>query len=382
MPNLKMGYKILIIFMRELADKNIYNPLPLIKYLKTKRLIIYIFRILKINIISILSVVVHTISWLCQNATKSGIPLPFNLDPCTFHTAQPSANLKQKSKILSYSSNTSLNQFSSSSVSSSLSSSSSFIQSTNNSGVSLSVIIGPGDSIKLSTPKSNYPLKQPNEGKEIACSSSSSCSDDISQYKLECIEYCGPKIELKQTMMSSTKTSIKADSNQLVSSASSMQSDGEAKHQQFPLIDSQCSPISTAHCAVSPRYVDTSSGRGTPNIPTPTSTTAAIPTRFFDRRVSSSAKEANPYRFNVNYSTAGQQLAKKAHEQLKTVEKSKELSGEKSDVAIVPRRKSDYINHDDESLNDDWQNRDTRIIFSLYFPFNSSFFSDIVNRTF
>lgn len=166
--------------------------------------------------------------------------------------------------------------------------------------------------------------------------------------------------------MSTKVNSVKLDSNQFVSSTSSIQSSGEMKQEELQLIDSQCSPISTTHTTISPRYVNTNTGRITPNIPTPNSNTATIPTRFFDRRTSNSTKEANPYKFNVNYSAAGQQLAKKAHEQLKTVEKSKELSAEKNEVNSMPRRKSDYINHDDESLNDDWQNVSI-FLFKIYF---------------
>jgi hypothetical protein len=54
-----------------------------------------------------------------------------------------------------------------------------------------------------------------------------------------------------------------------------------------------------------------------------------IPTRFVDRRVSTSVAQSDPYRFNVNYSEAGQRLARKAQEQLKVVEKVK-------DTAVVP----------------------------------------------
>lgn len=47
-----------------------------------------------------------------------------------------------------------------------------------------------------------------------------------------------------------------------------------------------------------------------------------IPTRYIDRRVSNTPVEQ---KFNINYSKAGQELARKAAEQLKRVEKSKEV---------------------------------------------------------
>jgi len=46
-----------------------------------------------------------------------------------------------------------------------------------------------------------------------------------------------------------------------------------------------------------------------------------IPTRYIDRRVSNTVVEQ---KFNVNYSKAGQELARKAAEQLRRVEKGAE----------------------------------------------------------
>ncbi|CAF0711793.1 unnamed protein product [Brachionus calyciflorus] len=340
--------------------------------------------------------VVHTISWLSQKANKFGIPLPYYFDITNLNNSVLQANnskhILTKTKITSFYSNTSLNQYSSSSASSSLSSSSSFITSSNNnSAVSLSVIIGPGDSIKLSTPKSNCLLKQKIERKEIACSSSSSYSDEISQSssctqsRFECIDDCAQKLEhtnkqvekmsyiYKTTNLKNDKDTVDNDTfsspSPSTSSSYSQNLNSELHNsniqnksqEDLRLIDANCSPISSTSVA-SPRFVQTQNlTNNNSNLPTPNSNpNPKIPTRYFDRRVSTSVMDSNPYKFNVNYSAAGQQLAKKAHEQLKTVEKSKELKkleSEKKNNATVVKKKNDYINNDDESLNDDWQNR-------------------------
>lgn len=93
-----------------------------------------------------------------------------------------------------------------------------------------------------------------------------------------------------------------------------------------------------------------------------------IPTRFIDRRVSTGVTSSDPYKFNVNYSEAGQRLAKKAHLQIKTLEKSKEVevvvdndghSISSSSSRRLSNTSTEAINNFDSSSNllgDDWQN--------------------------
>jgi hypothetical protein len=93
-----------------------------------------------------------------------------------------------------------------------------------------------------------------------------------------------------------------------------------------------------------------------------------IPTRFIDRRVSTGVASSDPYKFNVNYSEAGQRLAKKAHQQIKTLEKSKEVevvidndghSVSSSSSRRLSNTSTEAINNFDSSSNllgDDWQN--------------------------
>ena len=94
-----------------------------------------------------------------------------------------------------------------------------------------------------------------------------------------------------------------------------------------------------------------------------------IPTRLFtDRRVSSGLVSSDPYKFNVNYSEAGQRLAKKAQEQLKTLEKSKEVpdttQGNNSESIKTKSLNSRRLSADNfnslestpNAFGDDWQN--------------------------
>jgi hypothetical protein len=114
-------------------------------------------------------------------------------------------------------------------------------------------------------------------------------------------------------------------------------------HDEFELIDSTVSPIST-NSATSPHLMSSSSSNANTtncsssvcnsntNLNHSSSGAASangsvqvIPTRFIDRRVSTSLIQSDPYKFNVNYFEAGQRLAKKAQEQLKSLEKTKDL---------------------------------------------------------
>ena len=81
--------------------------------------------------------------------------------------------------------------------------------------------------------------------------------------------------------------------------------------------------------------------------------TSYIPTRYFDRRVSQSAIQQDPYKFNVNYSEAGSHLARAAQEQLKIAEKIKEAKKE------AQKQQLEQLNNakkDSEDTGEDWQN--------------------------
>lgn len=87
-------------------------------------------------------------------------------------------------------------------------------------------------------------------------------------------------------------------------------------------------------------------------------TTTVIPTRFVDRRVSNGVSQSDPYRFNVNYSEAGQRLAKQAQAQIKTLEKSKEADTVEivSNTSNTNSRRFSTDQFDANSNGDDWQN--------------------------
>lgn len=126
----------------------------------------------------------------------------------------------------------------------------------------------------------------------------------------------------------SSSSSYSANLNTDLSSTNNLAAkNGLESQEDLRLIDSTMSPISSTNSVASPRLISGSSNNINSNANNHSSgTVQSIPTRFVDRRVSTSIIESNPYKFNVNYSEAGQRLAKKAQEQLKTVEKSKELN--------------------------------------------------------
>lgn len=143
------------------------------------------------------------------------------------------------------------------------------------------------------------------------------------------------------------------------------------------LIDSTMSPISSStNSAISPHLISTSSSTNLSNSTsnlngstsqtsgsnntvkpntTNTITTTCIPTRFVDRRVSTSVGQQT-YKFN--YSEAGQRMARKAQEQLKTVEKSKETDSLLVDSAspVSPLSKQNGDPNTNGLINEDWQN--------------------------
>lgn len=144
---------------------------------------------------------------------------------------------------------------------------------------------------------------------------------------------------LNSQALSSSPSSSSSYSAHLNNESSSIKL-GEESHEDLRLIDATMSPISSS------RLTSSSSS----------SNICSNNTRFGDRRVSTSIIEPNPYKFNVNYSAAGQRFAKKALDQLKTVEKSKELVKPEQQESVHKMKKKDYVSFDDETLNDDWQN--------------------------
>ena len=127
------------------------------------------------------------------------------------------------------------------------------------------------------------------------------------------------------------------------------------------------SPAMSTNSAISPQNLNSSNSNSTTNL----SNVPNIPTRFVDRRVSTSIMQSDPYKFNVNYSEAGQRLAKKAQEQLKCVEKSKEdlidnqqqqqqqqtISQSINNSKNNNNNKKDYVySLNDVNNGEDWQN--------------------------
>ena len=128
-----------------------------------------------------------------------------------------------------------------------------------------------------------------------------------------------------------------------------MKSDPEVKQEEFQFIDSEAMPKPISKYIIDSLRFD--------NIPDKkiysfSNVKTTIPTRFFEKQLLKTAKDVNPYKFNVNYSAAGQKLAKKAQEQLKTVKEIEKIKIEENDI-IMSYQKSIYNN--DESLNDDWR---------------------------
>jgi len=88
------------------------------------------------------------------------------------------------------------------------------------------------------------------------------------------------------------------------------------------------------------------------------SASASIPTRYVDRRVSSSAIQQDPYKYNVNYSEAGQRLARQAQEQLKIVDKLKEAK--RVETNLYADSMGSFLNENEANVfesdkMEDWQ---------------------------
>lgn len=138
---------------------------------------------------------------------------------------------------------------------------------------------------------------------------------------------------------------LKSQGNQMVCRTSIMPTNPQKKENET-LIDSKFTSNSTLKFSIDNSRYDNSNSSLKLNIQNPNTT---IPTRFFNR-LSNITKQANPYKFNVNYSAAGQQLALKAKEQLKSAKSSDNLDSQKNDAPLQKNSKKN-----DEDLNDDWK---------------------------
>jgi hypothetical protein len=128
------------------------------------------------------------------------------------------------------------------------------------------------------------------------------------------------------------------------------------------LASTTCSPRSSSTANLSSHAV-----AHTPSPVVPSAHQFIIPTRYVDRRVSTSVTSADPYKFNVNYSEAGQRLAKKAQEQLKVAEKIKETAAANAEVVVTSssirnsgsrRNSTDAAagnGNETSEMGDDWQ---------------------------
>jgi trimeric autotransporter adhesin len=90
------------------------------------------------------------------------------------------------------------------------------------------------------------------------------------------------------------------------------------------------------------------------------STVQNIPTRFIDRRISTSALPVDPHKFNVKYSEVGQKIAQKAQEALK---KTKDVDANEAIIQTISKRSEHFENGNGSgsgsgggSASDDWQN--------------------------
>jgi hypothetical protein len=162
-----------------------------------------------------------------------------------------------------------------------------------------------------------------------------------------------------------TNGNLELDTNNSVTNSNKNNNETLGSQEDLGLIESAMSPISSTNSALSPHLVSNCNNNSSSN-----NNVQTIPTRFIDRRVSNGVAQSDPYKFNVNYSEAGQRLARKAQEQLKTVEKSKEETQEVIITTSSNRRNSDYFgnNNDEAPIGDDWQNVSwLGLVFILFF---------------
>ena len=188
-------------------------------------------------------------------------------------------------------------------------------------------------------------------------------------------------IQIESTAQTIRKDSIDADSftnSKIINStsaftSSSFSSPGSTQNQtadsqdDLQLIDSTMSPISSStNSALSPHLISSTSSStnlSNSNLAPKVTQLNQIPTRFVDRRVSTCVNQT--YKFN--YQEAGQRMARKAQEQLKTVEKCKE-----DEVALEAANKARMaeISANGGSIGDDWQNVCSVNLFLFFFLYN------------
>lgn len=206
---------------------------------------------------------------------------------------------------------------------------------------------------------------------QIDPSSSSTTSDNNNALPAESLNR-KDSVETIDSMSNSSTNSSLLNKN---SSASSLGNGNHIKpldhnlgdsHEDLQLIDSTMSPISSTNSAAVSPHLTISTSSSSNNISNSStnlnstninntlnhsqqqaaSNTTVIPTRYIDRRVSNTPVEQ---KFNINYSKAGQELARKAAEQLKTVEKSKEVQKKVNSTAGFLNQ-SGPVNHKGPSL--------------------------------
>lgn len=214
--------------------------------------------------------------------------------------------------------------------------------------------------------------------------------DSISKNTLKCVDTNSDNngssnFTVSPSMSSSPGSTNNNNSNKIIKQATTTTTTNSQDDLQ--LIDSTMSPISSNNSAISPHLMSTSSSTNLSNSNLSNginvnnnsnnkinSNIQTIPTRFVDRRVSTSVNQT--YKFN--YQEAGQKLARKAQEQLKTVEKCKEKNND--ELVVVANKDSpkkvQTTNKESElsgssPISDDWQN--VIIKFFSFFLFSYDF---------
>jgi hypothetical protein len=200
--------------------------------------------------------------------------------------------------------------------------------------------------------------------------------DSISKNTLKCVDSNNDNNGSSNFTVSPSMSSSPGSTNNNNSNKINKQATNTTTNSQddLQLIDSTMSPISSNNSAISPHLMSTSSSTNLSNSNLSNginvnnnsnnkinSNIQTIPTRFVDRRVSTSVNQT--YKFN--YQEAGQKLARKAQEQLKTVEKCKEKNNDEIVVVVANNKDSSKTvqttNKESElsgssPISDDWQN--------------------------
>ena len=328
--------------------------------------------------------VVHTVYWLSRKSSEFGIPLAYYFDINNpTHHSQRHVTVKQHSSFLLKASQKSSGSCSSSSSSQSSSpyfsssSSSSLNQYTTNQvtpATSLSILVGStraatkqtASSSPLSFTSSNAAATSqvvgrhhtakfveetdlPHSSDETATRPSSTSVYTSNKNSLN-MSYIYKQQQQQQKshlgplkISNSNQSELNLKSEKPLSPSQSQLNCNVLENSENTFDTGPISPVSSSSTAVSPQQQQQN--------------TQHIPTRYVDRRISTSALPADPHKFNVNYSTAGQKLARKAQELLKSVEISKEsetpASNDTANIATTPTHNADSLSN---GISDDWQN--------------------------